>query len=43
MKRLSYKVIGTLWIFEFEDWGNRNLIKFALDAGLGERNCLRKN
>jgi CRISPR-associated endoribonuclease Cas6 len=33
-------VIGTLWEFIFEGWGNKKLIEFALDVGLGERNPL---
>jgi CRISPR-associated endoribonuclease Cas6 len=33
-------IIGTLWEFMFEGWGNKKLIEFALDVGLGERNPL---
>jgi CRISPR-associated endoribonuclease Cas6 len=33
-------VIGTLWEFGFEGWGNNKLIQFALDVGLGERNSM---
>jgi CRISPR/Cas system endoribonuclease Cas6 (RAMP superfamily) len=32
----SWHVIG----FSFEGWEDRNLVQFALDAGLGERNSL---
>jgi CRISPR-associated endoribonuclease Cas6 len=40
MKGVEQIVIGTLWEFEFEGWQNNRLVKFALDAGLGERNSL---
>lgn len=33
-----HTIIGTTWEFEFEGWGDMELIKFALDCGLGERN-----
>jgi CRISPR-associated endoribonuclease Cas6 len=33
-------IIGTLWEFIFEGWGDKKLIEFALDVGLGERNPL---
>jgi CRISPR-associated endoribonuclease Cas6 len=40
MKGSEQIVIGTVWEFAFEGWENRELIQFALDAGLGERNSL---
>jgi CRISPR-associated endoribonuclease Cas6 len=40
MKNSEQIVIGTVWEFGFEGWEDRNLIQFALDAGLGERNSM---
>ncbi len=39
MKGFEQVVIGTLWEFGFNN-SNKDLIQFALDAGLGERNSL---
>jgi CRISPR/Cas system endoribonuclease Cas6 (RAMP superfamily) len=39
MKGFEQVIIGTLWEFGFNN-GNKDLIQFALDAGLGERNSL---
>ncbi|MEM3192943.1 MAG: CRISPR-associated endoribonuclease Cas6 [Candidatus Parvarchaeota archaeon] len=33
-------MIGTVWEFGFEADVNRDMIQFALDVGLGERNSL---
>ncbi len=33
-------VIGSMWEIEFNNHINKDLIRFALDAGLGERNSL---
>jgi CRISPR-associated endoribonuclease Cas6 len=35
-----YPIIGTLWEFDFKSYTNQDLIEFAMDAGLGERNSL---
>lgn len=40
MKGSEQIVIGTVWQFTFSSNANRDLIHFALDAGLGERNSL---
>lgn len=41
MKGSEHVVIGTVWEFEFgADGANRDIVRFALDAGLGERNSL---
>jgi CRISPR-associated endoribonuclease Cas6 len=40
MKGLEQVVIGTVWEFMFEGWENRDLVRFAVDCGLGERNSL---
>lgn len=40
VKNLYHKVIGTIWEFEFDGLRYNELIKFALDSGLGERNSL---
>jgi len=39
MKGFEHVVIRTLWEFGFNNT-NKDLIQFALDAGLGERNSL---
>ena len=36
----DFTLIGTLWEFEFRSSTNRELIQFAMDVGLGERNSL---
>lgn len=40
MKGFDQVVIGTLWEFRFNADVNKDIIQFALDAGLGERNSL---
>lgn len=40
MKGIEQIVIGTVWEFMFEGWENSQLVQFALDCGLGERNSL---
>lgn len=40
MKGFDQVVIGTVWEFEFDTNANMDMIRFALDAGLGERNSL---
>lgn len=40
MKGLEQTVIGTVWEFEFRPYKQKELVQFALDAGLGERNSL---
>lgn len=40
MKGHNHVVIGTLWEFMFNLHSNKQLIQFALDSGLGERNSL---
>ncbi|MEM4090779.1 MAG: CRISPR-associated endoribonuclease Cas6 [Thermoplasmatales archaeon] len=40
MKGFDQVVIGTVWEFGFEADVNRDMIQFALDVGLGERNSL---
>lgn len=40
MKGFDQVVIGTAWEFGFDANANRDTIRFALDAGLGERNSL---
>ncbi len=40
MKGFDQVVIGTLWEFGFDTDVNKNIIQFALDSGLGERNSL---
>jgi CRISPR-associated endoribonuclease Cas6 len=42
IKNYEQTVIGTLWDFEFKGWEykNKDLLQFALDVGLGERNSL---
>jgi CRISPR-associated endoribonuclease Cas6 len=40
MKGFDQVVIGTLWEFSFNADVNKDIIQFALDAGLGERNSL---
>jgi CRISPR-associated endoribonuclease Cas6 len=40
MKGTSHIVISSLWEFGFEGREDKNIIKFALDCGLGERNSL---
>ncbi len=40
MKGFDQVVIGTLWEFSFDQHVNKDMIQFALDAGLGERNSL---
>jgi CRISPR-associated endoribonuclease Cas6 len=40
MRGFGQVVIGTLWEFVFNIDVNRNIIQFALDSGLGERNSL---
>jgi len=39
MKGFDQVVIGTTWEFEFDN-ANVDMVKFALDSGLGERNSL---
>jgi CRISPR-associated endoribonuclease Cas6 len=39
-KEMEQVVIGTLWEFGFDTNSNKELIQFALDCGLGERNSL---
>jgi CRISPR-associated endoribonuclease Cas6 len=40
MKGSEHVVIGTVWEFEPGTGANRDMVRFALDAGLGERNSL---
>jgi CRISPR-associated endoribonuclease Cas6 len=40
MKGFDQVVIGTIWEFGFKVECDRNIIQFALDVGLGERNSL---
>ena len=40
MKGFDQVIIGTVWEFGFNADTNRNVIRFALDCGLGERNSL---
>jgi CRISPR-associated endoribonuclease Cas6 len=40
MKDFSQVIIGTVWEFVFSPPFNSDLIQFALDAGLGERNSM---
>jgi len=40
MKGFDQVVIGTTWEFEFDSDANVDIVKFALDSGLGERNSL---
>lgn len=40
MKGTEQTIIATVWEFVFEGWENKELLQFALDAGLGERNSL---
>lgn len=40
MKGFDQIVIGTMWEFEFDSDANVDMVKFALDSGLGERNSL---
>ena len=40
MKGFEQVVIGTIWEFMFEGRQNRDLVHFAVDAGMGERNSL---
>ena len=40
MKGFNQVVIGTVWEFAFNPDFNPDLIQFALDAGLGERNSM---
>ncbi len=40
MKDFDHVVIGTVWEFGFDTNVNEDMIQFALDAGLGERNSL---
>ncbi|MEP0825717.1 MAG: hypothetical protein HRF40_09535, partial [Nitrososphaera sp.] len=40
MKGFDHVVIGTVWEFEFDTCANMDMIRFALDSGLGERNSL---
>lgn len=40
MKGFNQIVIGTLWEFGFNVSVNREMLQFALDSGLGERNSL---
>lgn len=40
LKGFDQVVIGTVWEFGFDADANRDMIQFALDAGLGERNSL---
>lgn len=40
MKGFDHVVIGTVWEFEFDVGANIDMIRFALDSGLGERNSL---
>jgi CRISPR-associated endoribonuclease Cas6 len=40
MKGFDQVIIGTVWEFEFDTSANMDMIRFALDAGLGERNSL---
>ena len=40
MKGFEQIVIGTIWEFGFNVGADRDIIQFALDAGLGERNPL---
>jgi len=40
MKETTQMIIGSIWRFDFEGWENTDLIRFAIDAGLGERNSL---
>ncbi len=40
MKGFDQVVIGTVWEFGFHVDTNRDMIQFALDAGLGERNSM---
>jgi CRISPR-associated endoribonuclease Cas6 len=39
-KGMKQVLIGTIWEFEFDRKSNKELIQFALDCGLGERNSL---
>lgn len=40
MKGFDQVVIGTTWEFEFDAGANMDIIRFAIDSGLGERNSL---
>lgn len=40
MKGFDQVEIGTLWEFGFDTNVNKDIIQFALEAGLGERNSL---
>lgn len=40
IKGTSHIIIGSIWEFGFEGWEDKDLIKFAMDCGLGERNSL---
>ncbi len=40
MKGFNQIVIGTTWEFGFSIESNKNILQFALDSGLGERNSL---
>jgi CRISPR-associated endoribonuclease Cas6 len=40
MKGFDQVIIGTVWEFSFSIDSNKDIIQFALDAGLGERNSL---
>lgn len=40
IKGFDQVVIGTVWEFEFDAGANMDMVRFALDSGLGERNSL---
>ena len=40
MKNTEHIVIGTVWEFQFQDLKDTEIIQFALDSGLGERNSM---
>jgi CRISPR-associated endoribonuclease Cas6 len=40
MGGFDHVVIGSVWEFEFDSYANLDMIRFALDSGLGERNSL---
>ena len=40
VRNKEHIVIGTVWEFQFQGLENHEIIQFALDAGLGERNSM---
>lgn len=40
MKGFDQVVIGSVWEFEFDAHANRDMIRFAIDSGFGERNSM---